>query len=595
MYGVPKKSRLMFRFLRWRIRNINNRNFMLIVATLIGVLAGFAVVVVKNLVYFIRTILTSSFTGELHNYLFVIYPAMGIALVLLLTHYLMKVRIGLGIPVILHAISSTKGAVKRHHTFSSAITSVLTIGFGGSVGLEGPVILTGGAIGSHLGQVFHLNYKQIILLIGCAVTGALAAIFKAPVAAIIFTIEVLMLDLTLSSLVPLLFASLSATLISYLALGRDVIMAVEISRVFNLGEVPLFILLGILAGLVSLYFTKTLVGIGNLFERIRGKRMRWAFGAGLLGLLIFLFPSLYGEGYNTINSALNGDLSFLFARSGYSSFEGNVLATVVILLLLMLLKVVAAGLTLGAGGIGGIIAPALFTGMTGGLLFAHLYNNLFDASVSPTLFALVGMAGLFAGVLHAPFTAIFLLVEISMSYNLILPLMITSAISYATIRLFQPNSFYHIQLARRKQLFTQDKDKMVLSLLKADKLIETNFSPVRLDASLGDLVGVISEASRNLFPVIDDENNFYGVLNMDHVRRIMFKTELYETIFIRNLMDRPKFIISPGESMEEVASKFHQSSDFNIPVLNQGKYVGFISRARLFSSYRTLLKKWSED
>jgi CIC family chloride channel protein len=404
-----------------------------------------------------------------------------------------------------------------------------------------------------------------------------------------------MLDLTLSSLVPLLFASLSATLVSYLALGRDVIMAVEIGRGFSMGEVPLFILLGILTGLVSLYFTRTLVGMGNLFEKIRYKRIRWAVGAGLLGLLIFLFPSLYGEGYDSINSALNGDFGFLFHKSGYTSFEGEAGATILILVLVMLLKVVAVGLTLGAGGIGGIIAPALFTGMTGGLLFATLYNHLFGASLSPVLFALVGMAGLFAGVLHAPFTAIFLLAEITMAYNLILPLMITAAISFATIRLFQPTSFYHIQLARRKQLFTQDKDKMVLALLKADKLVETNFSPVRLDASLGDLVGVIAAARRNLFPVIDDENNFYGVLNMDHIRGIMFKTELYDTVFIRNLMAKPKFVISPGESMEEVAAKFHQSSDFNIPVLDQGKYVGFISRARLFSSYRTLLKKWSED
>ncbi|MFO7617465.1 MAG: chloride channel protein [Bacteroidales bacterium] len=595
MNGVPRRNRLMFRFLRWRIRNINNRNFMLVMATLIGLLAGLATVMVKNLVYLTRTLLTNGFSAEVHNYLFFIYPALGIALVLVLTQFVLKVRTGQGLPVILHAISSTKGAIKKHHTYSSAFTSILTIGFGGSLGLEGPVILSGGAMGSYLGQAFHMNYKQIILLIGCAVTGALAAIFKAPIAAIIFTIEVLMLDLTLSSLVPLLFASLSATLVSYLALGRDVIMAVEISRGLSLGDVPLFILLGILAGLVSLYFTRTLVGMGNLFEKIRQKRIRWAVGAGLLGLLIFLFPSLYGEGYDSINSALNGDFSFLFKKSGYTSFEGEAGATILILVLVMLLKVVASGLTLGAGGIGGIIAPTLFTGMTGGLLFATLYNHLFGASLSPVLFALVGMAGLFAGVLHAPFTAIFLLAEITMAYNLILPLMITAAISYATIRLFQPISFYHFQLARRKQLFTQDKDKMVLSLLKADKLVETNFSPVRLDASLGDLVGVIAEARRNLFPVIDDENNFYGVLNMDHVRGIMFKTELYDTVFIRNLMAKPKFVISPGESMEEVATKFHQSSDFNIPVLDQGKYVGFISRARLFSSYRTLLKKWSED
>lgn len=590
-----KQYNLLVRFLRWRIRNISNRNFFLAVAVIIGLLSGMATVAMKNIVYLIRTLLTHGFSAEVHNYWFFVYPAVGVALVVLLVHYILKVRIGLGIPVILHAISGTKGAIKPHHMFSSALTSTLTAGFGGSIGLEGPAILTGGAIGSNLGQLLHLNYRQVILLIGCAVTAALAALFKAPIAAIIFTIEVLMLDLTLSSLVPLLLASVSATLVSYLFLQQDVLLSIQIKEIFQLQQVPLFILLGAFTGLVSLYFTKVIVWVDDLFKMIRSKWTRWLVAAGLLGVLIFLFPALYGEGYDSINRALHGDLGFIFDKSGYYTFSGEAGATIFILVLLVLMKVVATALTIGAGGIGGIIAPSLFTGMAAGLLFGSVFNYFFHTDISLVLFALVGMSGMIAGVLHAPLTGIFLMAETTLAYNLIVPLMITAGLSYVTIRLFQPVSFYHIQLARRKQLFTQDKDKIVLSLMKVDKLIETNFSPIKLDATLGDLVRVISVSKRNIYPVVDDENNYYGALNMDNVREIMFKTELYEKVFIRNLMAKSPVTISPGESMEDVAHKFHQSSDFNIPVLSNGQYVGFISRARLFSSYRQLLKKWSED
>ncbi len=590
-----KKYNLLVRFLRWRIRNVSTRNFFLVVAALIGLLSGLAVVIMKNGVHLIRTFLTHGFSAEMHNFWFFIYPAIGIALVVLLVHSVLKVRIGLGIPVILHAISGTKGAIKPHHMFSSALTSTLTAGFGGSVGLEGPAVLTGGAIGSNLGQLLHLNYRQIILLIGCAVTGALAAIFKAPIAAIIFTIEVLMLDLTLSSLVPLLLASICGTLTSDLFLGQDILLPLKIAEVFKLREVPLYILLGALTGVVSLYFSRVITGVDDLMKKIRSKWSRWFVAAGLLGVVIFLFPSLYGEGYDSINRAINGDMGFLFDNSGYYTFSGEIGTTILILLLLVLLKVVATALTIGAGGVGGIIAPSLFTGMAVGLLFGTVYNHFFDPHISLTLFVLIGMSGMFAGVLHAPLTAIFLLAEITLAYNLIVPLMIAAGMSYITIRFFQPVSFYHIQLARRKQLFTQDKDKIVLSLMKVDKLIETNFSPIKLDATLGDLVRVIASSKRNLYPVVDDENNYYGVLNMDSVREIMFKTEMYDTTFIRNLMAKSPVMITPGESMEEVALKFHQTSAFNIPVLSNGQYVGYISRARLFSSYRQLLKKWSED
>jgi len=590
-----KRYNLLVRFLRWRIRKVSNRNFFLVTAIFIGLFSGLAAVIMKNAVHLIRTLLTQGFSAEMHQYLLVVYPAVGIALVVFLVNHVLKVRIGLGIPVILHAISGTKGAIKPHHMFSSALTSTLTAGFGGSIGLEGPAILTGGAIGSNLGQLLHMNYKQVILLIGCAVTAALASLFKAPIAAIIFTIEVLMLDLTLSSLVPLLVAAVSATLTSYLFLGQDVLLSLKIAEVFQLKEVPLFLLLGVLTGITALCFTKVIVGMEDWFAKIRSKWTRWFIASILLGGVIFMFPSVYGEGYDSINRALNGDLGFLFEHTGYFTFAGEAGTTILILLVLILMKVIATALTLSAGGVGGIIAPSLFTGMAVGLLFGSTYNYLFDSQVSLVLFALVGMSGMFAAVLHAPLTGIFLMAEITLAYNLIMPLMITAGMSYITIRLFQPVSFYHIHLARRKQLFTHDKDKIVLSLMKVDKLIETNFSPIKLDASLGDLVKVIAVSKRNIYPVVDDENNYYGSLNMDNVRDIMFKTELYDQVFIRNLMTKSRVTIIPGESMEDVALKFNQSSDFNIPVLDNGHYVGFISRARLFSSYRQLLKKWSED
>lgn len=590
-----KQYNLLARFLRWRVRNVSNRNFFLFAAIVMGLLSGLAVVLMKEGVHLLKTFLTHGFSAEVHNFWFFVYPAVGIALVVLLVHYVLRVRIGLGLPVILHAISGTKGAIKPHHMFSSALTSTLTAGFGGSIGLEGPAVLTGGAIGSNLGQLLHLNYRQIILLIGCAVTGAIAALFKAPIAAIIFTIEVLMLDLTLSSLVPLLLASISATLASNLFLGGDVLLTMKIAEVFQLKQVPLFILLGVVTGFVSLYFSTVITVVDDFFNKIRSKWTRWFLAATLLGVVIFLFPSLYGEGYDSINRALNGDLGFIFDNTGYYTFSGEIGTTMLIMLLLILMKVVATALTIGAGGIGGIIAPSLYTGMVVGLLFGSVYNYFFDPHISLVLFAMVGMSGMFAGVLHAPLTAIFLMAELTLAYNLIMPLMITAGVSFITIRFFQPVSFYHIQLAKRKQLFTQDKDKIVLSLMKVDKLIETNFSPIKLDATLGDLVRVIASSKRNMYPVLDDENNYYGALNMDSVRDIMFNRELYDTVFIRNLMSKSPITISPGESMEDVAHKFHQTSAFNIPVLDNGRYIGFISRARLFTSYRQLLKKWSED
>ncbi len=593
--GKKHKTNLLGRFLKWRLRHVSNKNFMLVLAVMIGITTGLAAVIIKTSVHLIRTVLTQGFSADVYNIYYFIYPAIGITLAVIFLNRILKARVGHGIPTILHAISSTNGNISPHNMFSSVITSALTVGFGGSVGLEGPTVATGGAIGANLGKLFHLSYKQIILLIGCAAAGAMSAIFKAPIAAIVFVLEVIMLDLTMASLVPLLLASVSAALTSFLFLGQDVLYQFKLETAFEMKEVPLFILLGILCGLISVYFTRVYVGIGKFFSRINKKYVRLAIGGLGLGVLIFVFPSLYGEGYEAINGGLAGDFKYLFENSLFYNLVDKPWILILLVGLVLFFKVIATSITFGAGGIGGIFAPSLFTGMNAGIFFALVHNQLFNSHISVTNFALVGMGGIIAGVLHAPLTAIFLIAELTMAYELFVPLMITATISYATIKFFEPNSVYHIQLAMRKQLFTHDKDKVVLALMRVDKLIERDFDTIRLDASLGNLAGIIAKSKRNIYPVIDDDNHFYGMVILDDIREIMFRTDLYESTFVRNLMIKPMVTIEPGESMESVAQKFHKSGKYNIPVMKDGKYIGFVSRAKVFSSYRQLLRQWSED
>jgi len=590
-----KGNRLLLKFLKWRLRHVSNRNFILLLAVIIGITVGLGAVIIKGAVHFIRTTLVEGFTGEVYNLYYFVYPAIGITLTVLFLNYVLKARVGHGIPTILHAISSTNGIISPHNMFSSVITSALTVGFGGSVGLEGPTVATGGAIGANLGKLFHFSYKQIILLIGCAAAGAMSAIFKAPIAAIVFVLEVIMLDLTMSSLVPLLLASVSAALTSFLFLGNDVIYQFNLETDFALNEVPLFVILGMFCGLVSVYWTRIYVRIGNIFDRIKRKTNRLILGGLALGILIYIFPSLYGEGYEVINGGLAGNHDYLFDNPFFLPFSENPWIVIALAGALVFLKVIATSITFGAGGIGGIFAPSLFTGLNAGIFFGLIHNQLFTNDIQVINFALVGMGGIIAGVLHAPLTAIFLIAELTMAYELFVPLMITATISYATIKYFEPNSVYHIQLARRKQLFTHDKDKVVLKLMRVDKLIERNFDTVRLDASLGDLVKIIAKSRRNIYPVVDDEMNFYGMVILDDIREIMFRTDLYDDTYVRNLMVKPLWTIEPGESMEIVAQKFHESGKYNIPVIKDGKYIGFVSRARVFSSYRQLLRQWSED
>ncbi len=588
------KRRLIDRFLSWRKRNIGDRTFVIILSVVIGVSAGMGAVIIKSLVRYIQKLLILGFNLEHYNIFYLLLPVLGILATLIFTRYLLRQEVGHGIPGVLFAISRTNGNIKGHNMYSSIISSALTVGFGGSVGLEGPAVATGAAIGSNVGRALRLSYKQIMTLLGCASAAAMAAIFKAPVAAIAFALEVIMLNLSMASIVPLLISSVSAVLTSYIFLGQNFLYDFTLKQGFIVSDVPYFILLGIFTGLVSVYFTRIYVFIADKFQLIKRWGNRLLVGGVMLGVMIFILPALYGEGYEGINSALAGEYNYLFEESIYFKYNGSLIALVLVLLLLILSKVVATSVTFGSGGVGGIFAPSLFTGAHAGLLFGILLNN-FGFEVEVSNFVLVAMAGMIAGVIHAPFTAIFLIAEITGGYELFIPLMITSTISYATLKIFVKNSVYTYQLAQRGELITHDKDKAALSLMDVPSLIETNFSTVSPNATLGDLVKIISRSSRNVFPVVDSENTFLGVVWVNDIRHIVFKRELYDNIYVRELMFMPSPTVSMHESMEDVAYKFQTSSHYNLPVLDNGRYVGFISRANVFSKYRSMIRNFMEE
>ncbi|NLO51099.1 MAG: chloride channel protein [Bacteroidales bacterium] len=579
----------------WRVRHVKDRQLVIFLSLIIGILTGLAAIVLKNLVHYTHFFMTHGFDFKEENYMYMAYPMLGIALTVLFVRYLIRDNLGHGVSRVLYAISRNKGKLKPHNTFSSMIGSSLTIGFGGSVGLEAPVVLTGSAIGSNLGQLFNLNHKTIVLLIGCGSAGAIAGIFKAPIAGVVFAIEILMLDLTMTSLIPLLLAAVTGATVAFFLLGNDVLFSFQIATPFLLHDIPFYILLGVITGLVSLYFTRAVMRIEGYYKRIVNTWLRIFVGGSLLGLLIFTFPSLFGEGYEALEEVLTGNGESIINQSIFSSFIENQWLFLLLLMLILFFKVVATSTTTGIGGVGGIFAPSLFMGGITGFFTSRLINTVSSASVSESNFSLVGMAGVMAGVMHAPLTAIFLIAEITGGYELFPPLIIASAISYLTIIYFEPHSIYNKHLAERGELFTHNKDKAVLSLMNARKLIETNFITIHPDAMLGGLVNVIAKSTRNIFPVVDDDGNFAGLIILDKIRDIIFKPELYETTYVCDLMETPDVTVHPDELMADVVQKFQKTGKFNIPVLDEGKYLGFISRANVFSVYRRLLKEFSDD
>lgn len=578
-----------------RFKKLTGNHFLYYVSIIIGVLVGLAAVVIKKGVHYLQQLISLADGFEFSQFYPLIYPTIGIGLTVLFINFVVKRHVGHGVPSVLYAIAKQNGIIPKHNIFSSIVSSILTVGFGGSVGLEGPTVATGAAIGSGVGQVFRLNYRQITHMLAFASAAALAAIFKAPIAAIVFALEVIMIDLTMVSLVPLLLASVTAVLTSYVFMGRGAIYAIQSVDPFTYSDLIWYALLGVFAGFISIYFTKVYIHITKLFSEIKSWYKRLLIGGSILGLLIFVFPSLFGEGYEFINAALHGDNSQMFDNSLFSSFQDNIWIVLALMLAVILMKAIATSVTFGAGGIGGIFAPSLFLGTYSGLFFAKAVNLSQVATVSESNFALVGMAGLISGVLHAPLTAIFLIAEITTGYQLFVPLMITATLSYATTRIFVPNSVYTYQLARRGELMTHHKDKAVLQLMRVDKVIETDFKTIHLNATLGDLVKLITKSKRNIFPVVDDANHFYGLVTLDVIRNVMFKPELYDDVKISEFMFKPLATVSPDESMEEVANKFNKTGNFTMPVIQNDRYMGFVSRANVYSAYRKLLKDFSDD
>lgn len=574
---------------------IDQVNLVYFLSLVVGLLSAIAAAILKYSIHYIHKILTDGISGKSDNYLYLIYPLIGMFLTFLFVRYVVKDNISHGISRILFAISRKKSHLKTHNTWTSIFASTLTIGFGGSVGAEAPIVLTGSSIGSAIGRFFKLNYKNITLLIGCGAAGAVSGIFKAPIAGIVFTLEILMLDLTIASIVPLLISSVTAATVAYFLMGNTVLFSFDIVGAFNISNIPWYLLLGVVSGLISLYFSKMTLFLEGGFGKIKNTYLRLILGGIVLGSLIYLFPPFFGEGYDTIMSLLDGNADLIFNNSIFSQFSENFLVVVLFMTGLIFLKVVASSSTNGAGGVGGIFAPVLFIGGVNGYLVASLLKKFIGVELPDNRFVLVGMAGMMAGVMHAPLTAIFLIAEITGGYNLLIPLIITATVAFITTRSFEKHSIYHILLAERGDLITHDKDKAVLTRMNWKREIETDLLKVRPSATLGELVKIIARSKRNLFPVVDEYNILEGVVSLDDVRDIMFKQELYETIFVRDLMTIPPSYIDKKEKIETVMEAFRKTGAWNLPVLDEGYYVGFISKSRIYSKYRELHVEFSEE
>ncbi len=587
-------SRFLGQFIIWREKHLPHKQFIYILSFFIGIFSGLAAVLLKNTVHYIHHGLLHSVAIDQISYLYLLFPFFGIVLTVLFVRYFVKDKIGHGVSRILFAISKQNGRLRPHNNYSSLIASAFTVGFGGSVGLEAPIVLTGSSIGSTLGRLFRMNYKTTIILIGCGAAGAISGIFKAPIAAVIFGLEVLMLDLTMWSIIPLLISAVSSLIISYFFLGKAVVFSFELIEPFILRRIPYYILLGIFCGLISYYFTRGTLYIEGLYSKVQNAFTKTVVGGLMLGVVIFFLPPLYGEGYNTLDALLNGNPSAVLEGSMFYGMHTNILIFGGFLVLLLFFKVIATSVTNGAGGVGGIFAPTLFMGGVAGYLIARLVNLLGFSDVPERNFTLVGMAGMMAGVMHAPMTAIFLIAEITDGYALLLPLILTSTIAYITIMYFEPHSIYTIRLAQRGELITHHKDKAVLTLIDMEKVIEKDFKSLSPGDTLEALVLAVSHSKRNIFPVLMNEM-LVGVVLLNDVRHMIFNTDMYKTTFVRDLMMLPPAHVSPDDSMEEVMKKFEETGSWNLPVIKNGKYIGFLSKSKMFSVYRKRLLDITAD
>jgi chloride channel protein, CIC family len=579
----------------WLVRNTSQRQLVLGASLIIGLLTGLAAILLKNVVHFTNSFLREKILIESENFVYLAFPLIGILLTVLFVRYVIKDSISHGVTKVLYSISRKKGQLEGHNSYSSMLASTLTVGFGGSVGLEAPIVLTGASIGSNLGRMLKLNHQTLALLIGCGATGAIAGIFKSPIAALIFSLEVLMLDLTMWMVIPLLISAVTAATVSTFLLGKGAVFYFTLQDPFVPQNLPFYILLGIITGLVSVYFTRGSMLVEGKLRAIISPYKRLMIGGLILGVLIFLFPPLYGEGYETMRSLLGGNITEIAFGSLFFSFRDHLWIFLGFLVLVLIFKVVAMAVTNGSGGVGGIFAPSLFMGGITGFVVATFLNQFSFVNVSVRNFSLVGMAGIMAAVMHAPLTSIFLIAEITGGYELFIPLIVTATISYLTIKYFEPHSIYAKRLAQRGELLTHHKDKAVLTLLRLGGVLETDLKPLHPDNTLRELVKVISSSNRNIFPVVDKSGELLGIVLLDNIREIIFKPNLYDSVKVNDIMVLPPVVVSVSEAMEAVMEKFEKTGAWNLPVIDEGKYIGFVSKAKIFSAYRKVLLQFSSE
>ena len=590
------KTNYLARFLIWRVRNVSNKNFILILSALVGVGAGLIALFLKSSVFYIRSLFVDRLDVDTELFWLIFYPTIGILLTAFMKKKVLKDTVKHNVAAILYAISKRNSLMRRHKIFSSMLGGIFTAGFGGSIGLESPIISSGSALGSNLAKVLHLNYKTVTLLLACGASGAIAAIFNTPIAAIIFALEVLLIDLSSFSLIPLLVASSSGALTTKLLFNEKILLDFAKTEEFGGGDLFFFLIFGAFVGILALYFTKTFIRIEKYFAKIEKAYKKVAIGGIIIGILIFIFPALYGEGFLVIRSILHNNYEDVIYFSIFKNYRHSFWVVIAFFSVLAFIKVIATSVTISAGGIGGIFAPSLFVGAISGFLFAFVYNSIgFEYQLSLINFTLIGMASMLGGVLHAPLTAIFLIAELSGGYELIVPLMISTTMAYITVKSFYKESIFTYQLSLKGQLITHNKDNAVLTLMKLKSITETDLKTIQVDSTLRKLVEKVRVSKRNIFPVLNENKMLVGIILLDDIREIMFKPEHYDTVYVRNLMHLPPTYITTEDDMKLIMKKFKNTGAWNLPVIDNGKYLGFVSKSKMFEVYRSLLVNISSE
>ncbi len=584
--------------INWREKYLSQRQFVLLLSFFVGIFTSILAYLLKQFISWIASLLTAGFDATGSNWLFLVYPVVGIFLTALFIKYVVNDDIGHGVTKILYAISRRQGHIRRHNCWSSVIASGITIGFGGSVGAESPIVLTGSAIGSNLGRLFKVDHKTLMLLIGCGASGAIAGIFKAPIAGVVFTLEVLMIDLTMASLLPLLVSSITALVMMYIFTGTSAEFSFTLDNAFAVERIPTSILLGIFCGLVSLYFTRAMNFCEDVFRKFSNMYVKLLLGGSVLSVLIYVFPPLYGEGYGMISLLLEGtSMQDWQAVMNNSMFYGDQNMLLIYLGLIVLFKVFASSATNGGGGCGGIFAPCLFLGCISGFIFSRVWNiNQLGVYVPEKNYALLGMAGVMSGVMHAPLTSIFLIAELTGGYNLFVPLMIVSLVSYLTIISFEPNSVYTTRLAKKGQLLTHHKDKAALTLMSLNSVVERHDTKISPDMKLGEMVLLISREKVNVFPVTDGTGHLLGIIELQKIRKVLFRQELYNVFTAGQLMEKPVACLTIDDPMQVVMDTIEKTGADTLPVVDRDAlFIGFVSKAKLYAMYRQVMVDYSEE